>query len=129
MALRSMDGGAFTLCAGLTYNCVPASPRSVQPRYYGQALDLAVLVGVQERVVVLERNAAVGIAVRAEHVGMREQPGPSEDCIVAADRREPQGRHAMKQRLARLQVIDMRRRRSCHFDVDEFGIVEFGAEA
>src|SRR5882672_10436572 len=117
MALRSMEGGAFTLCAGLTYNCVPALPRSVQPRDHGQALDLAVLVGVQERVVVLERNAAVGIAVGAEHVGMGEQTAPSVDRILAADGYEPQRRNAVEQRLPRLQVVDVRRRRARHLDV------------
>src|SRR6266403_4459456 len=81
----SNGGRSLHAMRGPHYNCVPALPRSVQPRDHGQALDLAVLVGVQERVVVLERNAAVGIAVRAEHVGMREQTAPPEDRFVAAD--------------------------------------------
>ena len=46
---------------------------SVDVRHHGEPLDLAAGVGLQEGAVVLERHAAVGIAVRAEHVGVGEQ--------------------------------------------------------
>ena len=91
-------------------------------------LTWPVLKRVQERVVVLERHAAVGIAVRAEHVGVREQARASEDVAVA-DRREAQRRHAVEQLLARPQFIEVRRRRAAHAFVDVTGIVEPIAEA
>jgi len=46
-ALRSNGGGAFTLWRA-HYNCVPTSPLKIQPRDYGQALDLPLPVGVQD---------------------------------------------------------------------------------
>ena len=30
-------------------------------------------IGLQERVIVFDRHAAIGIAIRAEHVGMRQE--------------------------------------------------------
>src|SRR5215475_9234727 len=74
-----------------------------------ELLDALVAIGVQEGVVILERHAAVGIAVGAEHVGMREQADTAIYSIIAADRIEPQRRHAVEQRLARLQFVDVRR--------------------
>ena len=47
--------------------------KSVDVRHHGEPLDLAAGVGLQEGVVVLERHAAVGIAVRAEQVGVGEK--------------------------------------------------------
>ena len=88
-----------------------------------------IAVGVQERVVIPERDAAVGIAVGAEHVGVRQQAAAAEDRLLAADRFQPQRRHAVKQRLARLEFVDMRRRGAAHPDLDEARIVELGAEA
>jgi hypothetical protein len=43
----------------------------------GEALDLSALKGAQEGIVGVEGHAAVGIAVRAQHVGMREQSNPT----------------------------------------------------
>src|SRR3979490_3353933 len=123
--LKSMASRS-TATAAPAKSAIGKSPRSIQPRDHGQALDLAVPVGVQERVVVLERNAAVGITVGAEHVGMREQTAPPEDRFVAADGSEPQRRHPMEQRLPRLQVVDVWRRRARHLDVGEFGLFEVG---
>lgn len=65
----------------------------------GQALDLAALIGTQESVVVLEGHAPVRIAVRAEHVGMRQKSRSAEDVVVA-DRRQPQRLHAVKKQLS-----------------------------
>ena len=47
------------------------SRRSIPLRDNGEALDLSGLKGVQEGVVGLEGHAAIGIAVRTQHVGMR----------------------------------------------------------
>src|SRR5258708_37624538 len=101
---------------------------SLHPCHNGQPLDPLIPVGIQKRIVVLERNAAVGIAVRAEHVGMREQTGASEDRVLAADRGQPQRRYPVKQRLARRQLVNMRRRRAEHSDADVTRIVELAAE-
>ena len=46
---------------------------SVDVRHHGESPDIAAGVGLQEGAVVLERHAAVGITVRAEHVGVGKQ--------------------------------------------------------
>src|SRR5258708_12890175 len=82
---------------------------SFHPCYHGEALDALVAVGIEEGVVVLERNAAVGIAVRTQHVSMREQAPASEDRVLATAGGQPHPRHPVKQRLARRHLIDIRR--------------------
>ena len=54
---------------------IPQSALSLQMRYHGEPFDLLALIGAQERIVVPERHAAVGIAPRTEHVSMGEQSG------------------------------------------------------
>ena len=54
---------------------------------YNAAAHFAALIGFQERIVILERHAAVGIAIRPEHVGVREQTVAAENLLLAADRR------------------------------------------
>src|SRR4051794_20447543 len=76
--------------------------RLLHLRQHREAADALVLVGVEERIVVRERDAAVGLAARPEHVAVREQSIAAVDFFLAAERRQPQRRHAVKQRLARL---------------------------
>jgi hypothetical protein len=75
--------------------------RIVDARDDHHALHLAVLVGAQERLVVLERDAAIGVAARPEQIGVREQAGAPEDRAFAADRDQSQCLDAVEQRLAR----------------------------
>src|SRR5439155_11505962 len=74
-------------------------------RQHREAADALALVGIEERVVIPERDAAVGLTTGPEHVGVREQPVAAVDFFLAADRRQPQRRHAVKQRLAQLQFV------------------------
>src|SRR5258708_14590372 len=76
--------------------------RSLHPCHHREPLDALIAVGVEEGVVIPERDAAVGIAVGSEHEAVREQAAAAIDRVLAADRGQPQRRHAVKQRLARL---------------------------
>jgi hypothetical protein len=73
--------------------------------------DLAVLVSAEESFVVLHRHTAVRVAVRPQHIGMREEPGAAVDAAVA-DRIEAQSLNPVEERLPHGQLIDMRRRRT-----------------
>src|ERR1700738_1150034 len=72
------------------------APVSLHPCHHRQPPDALVVIGVEEGVVVLEGHAAVGIAVGAAHVGVREQAAAPVDRVLAADRGQPQRRHAME---------------------------------
>src|ERR1700722_12816948 len=72
------------------------APSSVDPCNHGQPLNALVAIGIEEGVVIAERHAAVGIAVGAEHVGMREQAGSAVYRLLAANGIEPQRRHAVE---------------------------------
>src|ERR1700759_4009675 len=63
--------------------------RSFDSRQNRELADAMVAVGVEEGVVIAERDAAIGIAIRAEHVGVREQAFAAEDRLFAADRGQP----------------------------------------
>src|ERR1700750_3349457 len=97
-----------------TAHCESERPRplvSSEMRYHGEPLNLTASVGFEKAAVVPERDAAVGVTVRAQHVSVREQTCSSVDRAPAADGIEPQRRDAVKQRFARLQVVEMRRGR------------------
>ncbi len=94
-----------------------------------EALDLAAQEGLKEPVVVAERHAAVRIAARTQHVGVRQQADAAVDRLAAADRREPDRPHAVEQLLALGQIVGAGRRRPAHPHVDEAGIVQALAEA
>src|SRR5665213_3888450 len=100
----------------------------LQVRDDGEPAHALVAIGIQEGAVIPERDAAVGSAVGAKHESMRKQPGASVDRPFAADGIEPQRGYAMKHRLARLQVVQMRRRDAAHPDAGGMRIVEAGAE-
>src|SRR5579872_3910000 len=93
--------------------------RSIEAGDDGQSRDLAFLEGIEERVVILERDAAERVSPRTEHVGVREQAGASENLAVAADWRKPNGFHAVEQALAQFEIVHVRRRRTVHPHVDE----------
>ena len=75
----------------------------------GEALDLSALKGAQEGIVGLEGHAAVGIAVRAQHVRMREQSNPIKG-EPTADWVQAQRLNPMKEGFAEREVIDARGR-------------------
>src|ERR1700751_128607 len=60
-----------------------------------ELVDLSVLVGLQESLVVLERHAAVRIAIGAEHERVRQQSRPPVDSSLP-DRIEAQRLHAVE---------------------------------
>ena len=93
-----------------------------------EALDPSALEGAQEDVVVLERHAAVGIAVRTQHVGMRQQPNAIEGK-PSADRVQTQSLNPMKDRFAQRELINAGRRRAVIALVHETGIVDPIAKA
>src|SRR5262249_25043961 len=117
------DGGVRTRHA-LAQACEkPQLARTAGPlRDHREALDLPALEGAQENVIGLERYAAVGIAVRAQHVGMREQPDPIEG-EASTDRVQAQRLNAMKERLAQRELIDAGRRRAAIALIDEARVV------
>jgi hypothetical protein len=90
---------------------------------------LAAQEGLQEGVVVAERDAAVRIAAGPKHIGVGEQAGAAEDRARAADRVKADGAHAVEQRFAHAQIVDMRRRHAAHAQVGVIRIVAHGAEA
>src|ERR1700735_3407687 len=94
----------------------------------GQTPDAVVAIGVQECVVIPERYAAVGLTPGSEHEGMREQTCASVDGLFAANGIQSQRLHAVKQRLARRQLVKMRRRHAPHSDLRGAWIVKAGAE-
>ena len=92
-------------------------------------LRTVVLVGHSAGAQLVQRYAAVGLTPGSEHEGMREQARPPVDGLLAANRVQPQRRHAVKQRFARGEVIEMRRRYAPHPDARRMRIVERRAEA
>jgi len=77
-------------------------------RHDEEAQDLAPLVGGEEFVIILEGHAAIRIAAGPAHIGMREHADPAIHMTIT-DRVEPKGRDPMKQLLARLKSIGLRR--------------------
>src|SRR5438445_9291711 len=119
--LASLTTCAYQLIAPIAIDALPeprrptrALPASIELADDGKAPDALVLVGIEEGVIIPERHAAVGLTGAAEHVGMREQAVAAKNLVLAADRIEPQRRHAVEQRLARREIVDVRRRHALH---------------
>ena len=91
--------------------------------YHDQTFDLAILKCLQERLVVFEDHASVGIAVRAEHVSVCEETSPSKN-VSAANGFEAQRLYPMEKLLSRRQLIDIGRRGAAHALVDVAWIVQ-----
>ena len=85
-----------------------------------EAFDFPALKGAQEDVVGLEGHATVGIAIRAQHVGMREQPNAIEG-EPTADGIQSQRLNPMKKRFAQRELIDARGRRAVIALIHETG--------
>src|SRR5262249_1838592 len=102
--------------------------RRVEMLDHGEARDFASQVRVEEFGIVAERHASIRLAVRAQHVGMGEDARTTVHP-AAIDRVEPDGANAMKQSLAQREIVDIRRRRSPHPQIDMARIVDVGAEA
>ena len=75
---------------------VPSTPPSeavtalLNLRQHRETADALILVGIEEGVVILERDAAVGLSARPEHVAVGEQSLAVEDLVLTTDRRQPQ---------------------------------------
>src|SRR5215475_341881 len=97
-------------------------------RHDDQTGNLTVIVCPEEPLVVADRDATVGVAVRSEHVTMREQTG-------AAKRRGAiNGKHAkradsMEELFARLQLVGRRRRCTDHALVHMIRVVPEASQA
>src|ERR1700694_2682468 len=70
---------------------------------HDEAIDVAAQERVEERRVVVERHAAVGLAVRTQHVGMR-QDAVAAVHLAAVDRIEPDGANAVEDPLAQFEL-------------------------
>src|SRR5262249_12344332 len=88
----------------------------------------AAAIGLQKCPVISEGNAAVGIAIGAEHKSMGEETGPAIEAAIA-NREETQRWHPMKKLLPRLKLINVWRRRPAHAFAHVTGLVEPAAEA
>src|SRR3954447_3733235 len=95
----------------------------ILPGDHGEALHGAVPECLKEGIVVLEDNAAVRVASRPKHIGVGEKTVTAEG-LVSVDRRQAQRLHAVKDALAKPQVIDAGWRRPAHSDVDVLGIIQ-----
>ena len=102
---------------------------SLDLRQHREAADTLITIGVEERIMILERYAAVGLTARPEQIGVCEQSVPAEDLLLAANRRQPQHWHAVKQCFTRLQFVDMRRRHALHPHVRITDVIHLRAES
>src|SRR5262245_38341574 len=98
--------------------------QSLDPGNDGELSDALVAVGTEEGAIVLERHAAVGIAVWPEHIAVREQAAAAVDGVLAADRVETQGGNRVEQSLAGRKIVNVRRSHAVHSDRCRFRIVE-----
>ena len=94
----------------------------LQTRDDGESLDLAGLIGLQERVIILEGNATEQVAVRPQHVGMGEQTGAPE-LFAVADRFQTQRLDPIKGLFAQAQFVNVWRRRAFGANVNVVGVV------
>src|SRR5260370_6705556 len=104
-AVRKWMHGSWLRVRAVGGQCRPG-----QARDDDKAINLSVVEGFEESIIVSDRDAAVRIAIGSEHVAMREQPGtPVRGTALGGD--HAQRLHAVKQSFARLQLIDGRRGR------------------
>jgi hypothetical protein len=89
---------------------------------YHQAGDLTAQIRDQERIVVAEGHASIGLAVGTEHICVRKDSVATKH-LAFIDRVEANGANAMKQLLAQCEVIYDWRRRSPSLGVDVTGVV------
>src|SRR4029077_3826273 len=54
---------------------------SFQTGHYDESLDVLIEIGLQERVIVLKRHAAIRVALRAEHVGVCQKTAAAKDFL------------------------------------------------
>src|SRR5262249_8771078 len=84
-------------------------------------------IGLEESIVVLEGYAAVGIAVRPEHVSVGEDPAPTErPSFVLRD--HAQRAHAMERLFAQFEVVNVRWGNAAHSLIRMLRIIEPAAE-
>ena len=83
-------------------------------------------IGVQELLIVPEGHASIRLAVRAQHVGMRKYTSSTEHLVVV-DRIKANGPNAVERLRSQCKVIDIRRCRTAHPDVDIARVVQLVA--
>ena len=96
-------------------------------RHDDKARDLASLIGGEEFMTILEGHAAIQIAARPAHIGMREHADAAIH-IALTDWVEPQGRDPVEQLLAQLQSIGLGRDHASILLAEGTRIVEVAAE-
>src|SRR5262249_47871552 len=92
-----------------------------------EALDLALLEGAQERRIIAERHAPVGLSAGTEHVGMR-QDAIAAVHVATARGNEANGPYAVEHPLAQHEGIDFGRCRASIPEADVARIVLEAAE-
>ena len=95
---------------------------------YDQAGDLTAQIRGQERIVVAEGHASIGLAVGTEHVCVGEDSIPTKH-FAFIDRVKADRTNAVKRLLAQSEVIYVWRRRAPALGVDVTGVVHQVAEA
>jgi len=84
------------------------SASSLQACHHGQALDLVIQVRLQEGVIVSDRHAAIGIAIRAEHKAVCQETGPAKDFPLILGN-QPQRANPMEKPFPQFEIVDIRR--------------------
>src|SRR5579883_3259777 len=102
--------------------------RFVESLDHHEAVELAAAEGGEECVIILERQAAVRLAVRPEHVGMRQNAVAAVHLGIVR-RIETDRVDAMEASLAHGEVVDARRCRTEVAQVDGAEVVHVLAEA
>ena len=102
--------------------------RPVELAHHHDALDLAAFEGSKKLRIILERDAAIRLAVRPQHIGMRQDAGAAIHVAVA-DRGQADRLDAVEQLLAHGQAIGVGGRRAMHAHMHVARIVHLGAEA
>src|ERR1700733_3810202 len=100
----------------------------LKARHHRQVLDLLLFEGLEEGVVVAERDAAARVPIGAKHVGVGQKATAAEHAGLVHGY-QPDRFHAVEQGLARFQVIDIDRRGALHAFVGVTRIVEHAAAA
>ena len=108
------------------YATSASDARSPKIRHNDKAVDVAPQIGVQELLIILEGHASIRLAVRATHVGMRKHTSSTEHLVVV-DRIKANGPNAVERLRSQCKVIDIRRCRTAHPEVDIARIVQLVA--
>ena len=63
-------------------------------------------VSLEEEVIFSDRHAAIRIAIRPEHKGVRKQTGPAKDFLLVLGN-QPQCAYPMKELFSQCKIVDI----------------------